>query len=59
MRKTGLNSPVINIFIDDIKIITLKKSKIIPYIKIKLILMFLIVEIDFIIFYLRLKVEQN
>lgn len=38
---------------------TLKKSRIIKYIKVKLVSVFLIIDIRLIIFYLGLKIEQN
>lgn len=45
--------------VNNIKIMALKKSKIIQYIKAKLTVIFFIVDIKFISFYLSLKVEQN
>lgn len=38
---------------------TQKKSRIIKYIKVKLVSVFLMIDIRLIIFYLGLKIEQN
>lgn len=48
-----------SLFIDDIKIMALKKSGIIQRVKIKLAAAFSIVDIGPINFYLGLKVEQD
>lgn len=57
--KTGLNSLVISTFVNNIKVIALKKSGMIYYIKAKLVATFFIVDISSISFYLGLKIEQN
>lgn len=59
MTKIGFNSPVVSIFVYDIKIIALKKSGIIQHIKVKLVIAFAIIDISSISFYLGLKIEQN
>lgn len=55
MTEINLNSLIISIFINDIKIIGPKISKIIKQIKINLISIFFIVDIKLISFYLSLK----
>ena len=57
--RIGLNGPIINMFLNDIKIMALKKAEIIQYIKSKLITTFSILDISPISIYLGLKVEQN
>lgn len=57
--ETGLNSPVVSIFVDDIKIIVTKKSGIIQQLKAELIAIFSIADIRPISFYLRLKIGHN
>lgn len=53
----GLNKIIVNVFINDIKIINKKKSSIIKKVKIKLISTFLIVNISSISFYLDPKIN--
>lgn len=59
VTKVGLDSLVVSIFIDYIKIIAPKKSGIILQVKTKFMAAFLIVDISLISFYLKLKIEQN
>lgn len=59
IMKAGQHSPIINIFINNIKFITTKKRGIIQYVKAKLTIAFSIVDISSISFYLRLKVNKN
>ncbi len=55
--ETSLDGPVVNIIIDDIKIMIFKKSKMIEQMKSKHISIFLMIDIGPISFYLGLKVE--
>lgn len=57
--KTKINRPIVSIFIDNIKIIRVKKSRITKKVKREFINAFLIVDIRLISFYPDLKVEQN
>lgn len=57
--KTDLNSLIISIFINNIKIMALKKSGIIKRMKAELTIAFLMVDMKSIIFYFGLKVERN
>lgn len=57
MTETGLNGLIVNTFVDDIKIIALKRIRIIQYIKAKLTTIFSIVDMGSISFYLGLKVD--
>lgn len=57
--KAGLNSLIVSTFIDDIKVMTWKGSGIIYYVKAKLIVVFLIVDMGPISFYLKLKIESD
>lgn len=54
-----LNRSIMNTFVDNIKIINIKKSGFIKKIKEKLIAAFSIVDINFISFYLSLKLSWN
>lgn len=55
----NLKSLILNLFINDIKIMGMEKSGIITKIKAKLITSFWIVDMEPINFYLRLKVKRN
>lgn len=55
----GLNKPIINIFVDNIKIIAIKKSRFIKKVIVKLISSFQMADMGLISFYFDLKVEQN
>lgn len=57
LKKIGLNRSILDTFIDNIKIMALKKSEIIQCIKVKLIISFSIVNMGYISFYLGLKVK--
>lgn len=59
ISKTGLNEPVVSIFIDNIKIIRPKKSNFIEKVKAKLAASFLMVDIGFISFDSGLKIIQD
>lgn len=59
MTEDGLNSPIVSIFVDDIKIMGPKASGMIEQIKVELISAFLMADMGPISFYLGLKVEQN
>ena len=59
MINAGLDGPIVNIFVDNIKIMAPKKSEIIKHVKTKLAFAFLMVDIGSISFYLGLKIEQN
>lgn len=59
MTKAGLDGPIISIFVNDIKIMTLKNSGMIERVKLELIFAFSIIDIGPISFYLGLKVQQN
>lgn len=59
MTKAGLNSLVISMFSDNIKIIALKKSGITQRVKAKLSAAFLMIDMSPISFYLGLKVERD
>lgn len=59
MTKAGLNSPVVNTFVDNIKIMAPKKSRIIQCVKTELTIAFSIANMGPINFYLGLKVEQD
>lgn len=59
MTNAGFESPVVSVFIDDIKIMASKESRIIECIKAKLISIFLMADMGLISFCLSLKVEQN
>lgn len=56
MSKASLNGLVISIFIDNIKIIALKRSGHISQVKVKLAAAFSIIDIRLISFYLKLKI---
>ena len=55
--EVGLNGLIISTFVDDIKIMTPKRTEIIQRIKIKLIAAFLIVDMGPISFYLDMKID--
>lgn len=57
--KTDLNGRVVSMFVNDIKIMTPKKSGIIQYMKAELTAIFSIIDMGLISFCLDLKVEQN
>lgn len=59
ITSTGLNGPIVSIFIDNIKIIAIKKSGLIEKVKVKLTSTFQVVNISPISFYLSLMVKQN
>lgn len=59
ITKTDLNRPIVSNFVDDIKIIAWKKSKIIQKIKQQLTTASLMINISLISSYLELKTEQN
>lgn len=59
VTKANLDKTVLSIFVDDIKIIALKDSEIIEWVKLELIFTFFIIDIDFINFYLGLKMQQD
>ena len=59
MTKTGLDGSIVSIFINNIKIITLKNSKIIKHIILKLTFPVFIIDLGQIRFFLSLKIEQN
>ena len=59
VTKANLNRPVVSIFVDDIKIMALKGSKMIERVKIELIFTFFMIDMSPISFYLGLKVQQN
>lgn len=59
ITKTRINRPIVSIFVNDIKIIEVKKSGMTTRIKQKLTSVFLIVDIGSISFYLGLKMERN
>lgn len=59
MSKADFNSQIISTFIDNIKIIAPKKSRIIKQVKVELTTIFLMVDMSSISFYLKPKVEQN
>lgn len=56
LTKADLNEPVVSIFVDDIKIVAPKNSRIIERVKLKLIFAFSIINMGSISFYLDLKV---
>lgn len=58
ITKADLDSPMINIYIDEIKIIAPKDSGIIQYIKLELISTFLMVDMSHISFYLGLEFSK-
>lgn len=55
----NLKNPVFSIFVNNIKIMVPKKSKIIEKVKAKLTVVFFILEMRLIGFYLGLKIDQN
>lgn len=55
--EVGLNGSMLSVFMNNIKIIALKRSRIIERVKIELTIAFFIVDIEFISFYLELKVD--
>ena len=55
----GLDGPVVSIFVDDIKIMTPKKSGHITRVKIELTATFSMVDIGSISFYLGLKIQRD
>lgn len=55
----GINGPIVNIFVDDIKIMKTKRIDHIERVKAKLAAAFEIVDMDPISFYLGLKVERD
>lgn len=57
--KVRLNGPIMNIFIDNIKVMVPKGSGIIQYMKLELTIAFSIVNIGLINFHLELKLEKN
>lgn len=59
VTSAGLDGPVVNMFVDNIKIITSKNSNIIAQIKSELAAAFSIIDIGSISFYLKLKVEYD
>lgn len=59
ITSTSLNQPIVNIFVDDIKIMAIKRSGFIKKVKVKLTSAFQIADIGPISFYLDFKVEQN
>ena len=59
MTKGSLDGPVVSTFINDIKIMALKNSRMIEQVKLKLIFAFFIIDIGSISFYLGLKVQQD
>lgn len=59
VAKTGLDKPVVSIFVNNIKIMALKNSEMIEQIKLKLIFAFFIIDIGPISFYLGLKIQQD
>lgn len=59
MNNAGLESPVLTIFVDKIKIIAPKESEMIEHVKVKLASTFSMADMELISFYLGLKVEQN
>lgn len=59
MTKVDLNNLVVSMFINDIKIMTSKESRIIQCVKAELAAAFAIIDMDPISFYLGLKVEQD
>lgn len=56
ITKTGLNNPIISIFVNDIKIIGIKKNGFVKKNTVELVTIFLIVDIGSLSFYLSLKV---
>lgn len=59
ISSSGLNGSIISIFVDDIKIMTPKKSGFIEKIKVQLVLAFQMSNMGLISFYSGLKVERN
>lgn len=59
VTKAGLNGPVVSRFVNDIKVMALKKSGIIQRVKAELAAAFSMVDMGPINFYLGLKVEQD
>lgn len=57
--EAGLNDPVVRTFVNNVKIMTPKKSGIIQCVKSELTAAFLIIEMSPINFYLGLKVERD
>lgn len=55
----GLNDPIVSTFVDDIKMMGRKESRIIEKIKREFITAFKIVDMRPISFYLGLKIKQN
>lgn len=55
----GINSPIVSMFINDIKIIGVKKSGHIKKVNQELLVAFAMVDMGLISFYLRLKVKKN
>lgn len=59
ITKAGLNGPIVSTFVNDIKIMAPKESRIIQRVKAELIVVFSMVDMGSISFYLGLKVEKN
>ena len=57
--KANLNWLVVNAFVDDIKIMTVKRSEMMKAVKAKLTSTFLMIDINPICFYLGLKMERD
>lgn len=55
----GLERPIVSAFIDNIKIIGSKNTRIIAIVKIKLIAAFEMIDMESISFYLSLKIDKN
>ena len=59
ITNTSLNRPIVNTFIDDIKIMAVKKNGFIKNVKEKLIVAFSKIDMGLITFYLGFKIDQD
>lgn len=59
ITNADFNRPIVSMFVNDIKIMSIKKNLFIKNVKKKLIIAFLMIKISLISFYLSFKVDQN